>query len=112
MSQANQNSGICFLAVSRDRNNKANCLMGVYSPRGSCCFPLGIPAPSAPFSALKCLYTNTCSMGNKQEETELCAVTGHDFIAITETQWDSSCNWNAVMDEYVLFRKGQASKVS
>ena len=30
---------------------------------------------------------------------------GHDLVAITETWWDSSRDWNAVMGGYTLFRK-------
>jgi len=65
--------------------------------------PLEIPVPS---SSLECLYTNADSMGKKQEELEICVWSqGHDLAAITETWWDSSNDWNAVMDGYVLFRK-------
>lgn len=67
------------------------------------CVPLGIPAPAA---YLKCLYTNVHNMGNKQEELEICVrLQGHDLIAVTEMWWDSSHDWNVVMDGYVLFRK-------
>jgi len=45
-------------------------------------------------------------MGNKQEELEICVwLQGHDLIAFTETCWDSSHDWNTVMDGYRLFRK-------
>ncbi|PKU29906.1 rna-directed dna polymerase from mobile element jockey- hypothetical protein [Limosa lapponica baueri] len=45
-------------------------------------------------------------MGNKQEELEICVWSqGHDVIAITETWWDNSHDWNTVMDGYILFRK-------
>ncbi|GAB0187639.1 mitochondrial enolase superfamily member 1 [Grus japonensis] len=50
-------------------------------------------------------------MGNKQEELEVCVRSqGHDLIAITETWWDSSHDWNAVMDGYVLFRKDRPAR--
>jgi len=53
---------------------------------------------------LKCLHTNACSIGNKQEELEIYVQSqGHDFIAITETWWDSSHDWNVVIDGYRLF---------
>ncbi|PKU42357.1 rna-directed dna polymerase from mobile element jockey- hypothetical protein [Limosa lapponica baueri] len=49
-------------------------------------------------------------MGNKQEELEICVQSqGHNLIA--ETWWDSSHDWNAVMDGYILFRK-EAIKLS
>jgi len=57
-------------------------------------------------TSLKCLYTNARSMGNKQEEMEICVQSqGHDLTAITETWLDNSHDWNAVMDGYTLFRK-------
>ncbi|KAK4806242.1 LOW QUALITY PROTEIN: hypothetical protein QYF61_013386 [Mycteria americana] len=54
---------------------------------------------------LKCLYTNACSMGNKQEELEaIVQLENYDIVAITETWWDDSHNWSAAMDGYKLFR--------
>ncbi|KAK4816812.1 hypothetical protein QYF61_023499 [Mycteria americana] len=47
ISQANQSSNKCSLAASQDKNPKTN--------------------------HLKCMYTNARSLGNKQEELELCA---------------------------------------
>jgi len=42
-------------------------------------------------ASLKYLYSNARSMGNKQEELEICVCSqGHDFTAITKTWWDSS----------------------
>ncbi|GAB0208110.1 PDZ domain-containing protein 2 [Grus japonensis] len=35
---------------------------------------------------------------------------GHDLITITETWWDSSHDWTAVMDGYVLFRKDRPAR--
>jgi len=73
------------------------------------CTPPGKPA--CPSSSMKCLYTNACSMGNKHEEIEICVRSqGHDLIAITETWWDSSHDWNAVMDGYTLFRKDRPTR--
>ena len=44
-----------------------------------------------PIAKLKCLCTNVCSMGNKQEELETVVQLGkYDLIAITETWWDES----------------------
>ncbi|GAB0209080.1 hypothetical protein GRJ2_003373700 [Grus japonensis] len=55
---------------------------------------------------LKCIYTNACSMGNKQEELEAIVRQGsYDLVAITETWWDDSCDWSAAMDGYKLFRR-------
>ena len=40
---------------------------------------------------LKCVYTNACSIGNKQEELEAIVSQGnYDLVAITETWWDHS----------------------
>lgn len=46
-----------------------------------------------PGAALKCLYTNACSMGNQQEELET-SVQGYNLVGITETGCDGlqSCN--------------------
>ncbi|GAB0206526.1 hypothetical protein GRJ2_003118200 [Grus japonensis] len=50
-------------------------------------------------------------MGNKQEELEASVQSqGQDLIAIAETWWDSSHDWNAVMDGYVLFRKDRPAR--
>ncbi|GAB0207732.1 hypothetical protein GRJ2_003238900 [Grus japonensis] len=50
-------------------------------------------------------------MGNKQEELEVCVRSqGHDLIAITETWWDSSHDWNAVMDGCVLFGRDRPAR--
>lgn len=44
-------------------------------------------------------------MGNKQGELELCMqLQGYDLVAITETSWDNSHDWNVFMDGFVLFR--------
>jgi len=40
---------------------------------------------------VKCIYTNACSMGNKQEELEaIVCQANYDLVAITETWWDHS----------------------
>ena len=42
---------------------------------------------------LKCLYTNACSMRDKQEELEALAHSqSYDIIGISETWWDESCD--------------------
>ncbi|PKU39926.1 zinc finger swim domain-containing protein 6- hypothetical protein [Limosa lapponica baueri] len=103
ISQANQSSNKCSLADFQDEIQKANHLKGVYGCGKSSCTPPG--KPSCSLTSLKCLYTNTRSIGNKQEELEICVRSqGHDLIAITETWWDSLHDWNAVMDGYILFR--------
>ena len=35
---------------------------------------------------------------------------GHDLIAVTTTWWDSSHDWNAVTDDYILFRKDRPAR--
>ncbi|KAK4824952.1 hypothetical protein QYF61_021640 [Mycteria americana] len=55
---------------------------------------------------LKCIYTNACSMGNKEEELEaIVHQENYDIVAIMETWWDDSHNWSAAMDGYKLFRR-------
>jgi len=60
---------------------------------------------------LKCIYTNACSMGNKQEELEdIVGQDSYDLVAITETWWNDSCDWSASMDGYKLFRRDRQGK--
>jgi len=60
---------------------------------------------------LKCFFTNACSMGNKQEELEaIVQQENYDLVPITETWWDSSHDWHAVMDGYRLFRKDRPTR--
>lgn len=62
-------------------------------------------------SHLKCMYTNACSLGNKQEETELraqseiCVV-----IGTTEMWWENSHDWKTTMDGYKLFQKDRKGR--
>ena len=57
---------------------------------------------------LKCLYTNACSMGNKQEELEVIVqLENYDIAAIRETWWDDSFNRSAAMDG---FRRGKQGR--
>jgi len=60
---------------------------------------------------LKCVYTKARGMGNKQEELgAIIQQDGYDLVAITETWWDNSHDWHAVMDGYVLFRKHRSTR--
>ncbi|KAJ7415501.1 hypothetical protein BTVI_38021 [Pitangus sulphuratus] len=63
---------------------------------------------------LKCMYTSAHSMGNKKEELEaIVQKESYDVIAITETWWDASHDWNAAMDGYTIFRRDrQGEKVT
>mgnify|MGYP001857034795 CR=1 FL=1 len=56
-------------------------------------------------SQLKCLYTNACSMGNKQKLDTMMHLENYDLVAITETWWDDSHNWDATIEGYWLFRR-------
>lgn len=45
-------------------------------------------------------------MGNKQEEFEIYLwPQAHNVIAVTGTWLDNLCDWNTVMERYILFRK-------
>jgi len=60
---------------------------------------------------LKCISTNASSTGNKQEELEaIVQQDSYHLVAITETSWDSSHDWHAVMDGYRLFRKDRPTR--
>ena len=57
---------------------------------------------------LRCLYTNACSMGNKQEELEATVrLESYDIVTIKETEWNDSHSWGTVMDGYQLFKRGR-----
>jgi len=59
-----------------------------------------------PAAQLKCLYTNACSLRNKQEELEATVLLeNHDAVAVTETWWDVSHDWNVATDGYELLRR-------
>ena len=50
---------------------------------------------------LRCFCSSACSMGNKQEELEAIVQSeSYDGVAITETWWNDSHSWSAVMDDY------------
>jgi len=60
---------------------------------------------------LKCIYTNVCSMGNKQEELEaIVQQDSYDLVANTVMWWDDSHDWSAAMDGYKLFRRDRGGK--
>jgi len=60
---------------------------------------------------LNCIYSNTHSMGNKQEELEaIVQQDSHDLVAIPETWWDDSHDWSAAMEGYKLFRRDRRGK--
>jgi len=48
---------------------------------------------------------------NKQEELgAIIQPDSYDLVTITETCWDSSHDWHAVMDGYRLFRKDRPTR--
>ena len=54
-----------------------------------------------PAAQLKCLYTNACGLGNKQEELEATVLLeNYDIVVITETCWDDSLDWSVVINGY------------
>lgn len=60
--------------------------------------------------SLKYLSTNAQSVRSKQEELEIfIRLNNYDITAITETWWDSSHGWNAVM-EALLLRKDRTAR--
>lgn len=80
-SQANQSSDQCSLAATQDDNRKANHLKVVYYYGGSSSTPPAKAACSITF--LKCRYTNTVSMGNKQDKLEIRVKSqGHDALQL------------------------------
>ena len=60
---------------------------------------------------LRCLYTNARSMGNKQEELEAIVCSeSYDIVAITETWWNDSHSWSALMEGYQLFKRDRLGR--
>lgn len=50
-------------------------------------------------------------MRNRQDELEIYAQSqDFDLIAVTETWWDSSHDWNVVRKGYTLFRKDRPGR--
>ena len=64
-----------------------------------------------PIAKLTCLYTREHSKQNKQKKLETVAQLGkYDLIAITETRWDESHNWNTLIEDYRLFRRARQGR--
>ena len=60
---------------------------------------------------MKCLCTNACSMGNKQEELEASVLlASYDLIALTEIWWDESHDWSVAINGYRQFRRDRWEK--
>ena len=60
---------------------------------------------------LKCLYTSARCLSNKQDELEtVMNLKSYDLVAITETWWDDSHNWNTTTDGYRLFRRDRRGR--
>ena len=62
---------------------------------------------------VKCIYTNACSIGNKQEDLEDIVLwqAVYDLVAITETWWDCSNDWSAAVGGYKLFRRDRVESL-
>ncbi|PKU47773.1 nipped-b-like protein [Limosa lapponica baueri] len=64
-----------------------------------------------PLARLKCIYTNACSMNNKQGELEaMMHQENYDIVAIAETWWDASHDWSATNEGYKLFRRDRQER--
>lgn len=62
---------------------------------------------------LKCIYTNVCSIGNKQEDLETIVwQANYELVAVMETWWNCSHDCSAVMNGYKLFRKDRQGRRS
>ena len=60
---------------------------------------------------MKCLYTNTCNMGNKQKELEaMVLLESCDLLAHIETWWDESHHWCVAIDGYRLFTRDRKKR--
>lgn len=65
----------------------------------------------ATFKMLNCLYISAHSMGNKQGEmASMVHLENFDLVAITETWWDNSHNWNATIKGYKIFRRDREGR--
>ena len=59
----------------------------------------------------KCLDTNERGVRNGQEELDALAQSqSYDNIGISETCWEESCDWTALMDGGRLFRRERQSR--
>lgn len=82
-------------------SQKCNCKTGLWM---SVCTPTRTLTLSN--TSIKCLHTSECSIGNKQEELNICGQSkGFDLTAVMETWWDTSHDWNVVMRGHTLLRK-------
>lgn len=60
---------------------------------------------------LKCLYTNTCSLGNEQEKLGVSVqLHGYSLTRIKEMVWYCSHDWNATIAGNRLFRKDRLGR--
>jgi len=60
---------------------------------------------------MKCLYMNTRSTGNKQEELEATMLLeSYKLSALTETWWDESHDWSVAINGDRLFRRDRQGK--
>lgn len=59
---------------------------------------------------LRCMYTNACSMGNKQEELEAMVQQQSYDVTIAETWWDNSHSWSTALNGYNLFRRDRIGR--
>jgi len=60
---------------------------------------------------MKCLYTDACSMRNKQEELKATVLLeSYDLVAFTETLWDKFHDWSAAIDGFRLFRRDRRGR--
>jgi len=87
----------------------ANKEASVKHPKGNkgCC-SIKVTRPTA---QMKCLCTNACSMGNKQEELESTVLlANYDLIALTEIWWDEYHDWSVAIDGYRRFRRDRWEK--
>jgi len=64
-----------------------------------------------PKAQIKCLYMNTRSMGNKEEQLEIVRVLeNYNLIALTETWWNESHDWIMAIEGYRLLRRDRWGK--
>lgn len=55
---------------------------------------------------MNCFFTNAHGVRNKQEGLgALVWSQSYNIIGISETLWEESCDWSAVMGSYRLFRR-------
>ncbi|KAK4806215.1 hypothetical protein QYF61_001138 [Mycteria americana] len=86
------------MASPEDGNASGNIYAAPGSMEGSGAYP-------------KCLYTNACSMRNKQDELEaLVSSQSYDVIGISEIWWNESHDWSAGMEGYRLFRRDRQGR--